>query len=60
MTTDNERAIVDAMHTYGGSFVKALAAAWYVADDHNKQKLKMAFADYWQTYTRFVKDNSGK
>lgn len=60
MTTDAERAVVNAMSKYGGSFVKALAAAWYLADEHNKAKLKMAFTDYWTTYVRFVKDNPGK
>jgi hypothetical protein len=46
--TDDE--IVGAMATFGGSFVRQLAKLFQLADDHNRAKLKTAFADYWDEY----------
>ena len=37
------------MEKYGGSFVKALAEAWYRADPQNKQILEDNFV-YFETY----------
>lgn len=48
--TDDERKVVDAMAIEGGSFVKALAQCFMLADAHNFVKLKAAFADYWWRY----------
>jgi hypothetical protein len=42
--------IVDAMLTYGGSFVQSLAQAWRCADAQNQARLKAAFPDYWDHY----------
>jgi hypothetical protein len=43
-----------AMVTYGGSFVAALGQAWMRADEHNGQKIKAAFPEYWDEYREFV------
>lgn len=40
----------DAMMERGGSFVKELGAAWYVADPINKARLCMAFNNYFVKY----------
>lgn len=40
----------DAMMTNGGSFVKELGAAWYVADPINKAKLCLTFEHYFVKY----------
>lgn len=45
---------VQAMKDHGGSFVRALAAAWTAADDSNKARLKEAFPDVWQRYERLA------
>lgn len=50
--TDYE--IATAMQTYGGSFIKALAAAFMVADPVNQAKLKGAFHEYWREYRDLV------
>lgn len=42
------------MKDHGGSFVRALAAAWTAADDSNKARLKEAFPDVWQRYERLA------
>ena len=49
--SEEDLKVLDAMDEYGGSFVKALAKAARCADNVNLLKIKIAFADYWQTYT---------
>jgi protein involved in sex pheromone biosynthesis len=43
---------VQNMEQYGGSFVKALAEAFHKADSENFLKLKNAFPEYWQKYSK--------
>lgn len=45
---------IEAMEKYGGSFVKALANAWYKADNFNKKILESSFA-YFEEYNKYVK-----
>ena len=40
---------VDCMEKYGGSFVRALADAWYHADNFNKTILEKSFK-YFEVY----------
>lgn len=47
-----ESRIVEAMHTWGGGFVKALSACFYAADRQNIEKLKKAFPEYWDEYDK--------
>jgi len=47
---EQEFKIVDAMAMYGGSFVKALAQCFYLADNINFEKLKSTFSEYWLKY----------
>lgn len=42
--------VLDAMSRFGGSFVKALAEAWFRADSDNHAKLYAAFAEYYDRY----------
>jgi hypothetical protein len=45
----------DALHlieAQGGSFVKSLAACYYCADPENKQRLRVAFPEYFEEYER--------
>lgn len=42
--------IIGLMQKYGGGFCQKLAAAWYVADTRNKQRIESAFSDYMAEY----------
>jgi len=41
---------IDAMETYGGSFVKALAVAARRADPENLIRIKATWPEYWKQY----------
>ena len=41
---------VAAMERHGGSFCRALAQAWYLADDTNKRHLEEAFTHILAKY----------
>jgi hypothetical protein len=45
---------IEAMETYGGSFVRALAQAWYCADAINKKRLEDNFP-YFEEYKKYEK-----
>jgi hypothetical protein len=42
--------IIERMRAYGGSFARALAEAYLVADPGNRAKLEQAFADLFARY----------
>ena len=42
---------LDKMIQRGGSFAKAIAAAYYVADSQNRAKLESAFAELFERYS---------
>ena len=50
---------IDCMEKYGGSFVKALAAAWCHADQMNKIKLETTFP-YFEEYERQAARRKGE
>jgi pyruvate/2-oxoacid:ferredoxin oxidoreductase beta subunit len=47
---EKDERVIEAMETYGGSFVKALAECLRRADVNNYQKLKNTFTDYFNEY----------
>ena len=47
---DEKLGVIQAMETYGGSFVKALASCMRHADHFNLERIKAAFPDYWDQY----------
>lgn len=47
---DEDLRIVEAMTTYGGGFVKALAYCFLAADESNIARLKAAFGPEWKQY----------
>jgi len=49
--------VADLMEKMGGSFVKALANAWYKADHINKKKLEDNFS-YFEEYSERLKRNN--
>jgi hypothetical protein len=52
--TVEDARVLEAMDRYGGSFVRALAQAAWLADPINLAKLKATFPEYWAEYTRFA------
>lgn len=54
MRTEKNYDIVEAMETYGGSFVQALAKCFLHADYQNFSKLKKAFPEYWNEYAEMA------
>lgn len=48
--TEREFEVVRKMEKYGGSFVKALADCFHLADPENFNKLKKTFSEYWEQY----------
>tara|TARA_R100001198_G_scaffold84084_1_gene57831 strand:+ start:585 stop:755 length:171 start_codon:yes stop_codon:yes gene_type:complete len=54
--SDEEYKIVTAMSVWGGGFVKGLANLMKLADRQNFIRLKNAFPEIWDTYSK-MKDN---
>jgi len=52
--------IAQNMIRYGGSFVRALGEAVLHADPDNLRRLREAFPEYWDTYSRFSLSEGGK
>ena len=52
--TDDDRAIVDAMTKFGGSFVKRLAELCRVADSNNLAIIKAVWCVDWARYERMA------
>jgi len=57
---DQDYKILEAMSTYGGSFVKSLAHTARVADSENYAKLKDTFYDIWNSYASFINTINSK
>lgn len=45
------------MEEQGGSFVKALAHLWYMADSTNKPRVRAAFPEYFEQYEKRYQDH---
>lgn len=52
--------VLDAMEQYGGSFVKALAAVWRMADIENQQRLHATFYEYWNKYVEMAREDAAR
>lgn len=50
--TTHDVVTIEAMISYGGSFVRALGEAARRADDDNLLKIKTAFPEYWEKYSK--------
>ena len=50
MTHDEKLITIRAMKAYGGSFVKALAETYLLADLFNSKRIEGAFPEYVQKY----------
>jgi hypothetical protein len=46
--TDDQ--IIAAMLRYGGSFMRAIANAYVVADSRNKERIRQTWAEQWSWY----------
>ena len=58
--TEAEHLVVDEMEKTGGGFVAALAPCFRKADDSNFQKLRTAFAEYWDKYEQAAKARAAR
>jgi hypothetical protein len=47
---DSDREVINAMHRYGGGFVRALATACERADATNLERITEAFPELWRQY----------
>lgn len=52
LITDQD--VATAMRELGGSFSSALARAWLLGDDVNRQKIQAAFPEIWATHHELV------
>ena len=46
--------VLQAMHTYGGGFVRKLADAAFSADEENLRRLKATWPEYWREYEQLA------
>ena len=53
-----DKKTIETMMEYGGSFVRKLGAAAFVADDQNLRRIKNTWPEYWDQYTRMAKQLS--
>ena len=60
MRSDEDYDMVDAMATYGGSFVKALAECIRRADHQNFAKLEATFPEYFEQYRKMANEKTNK
>jgi hypothetical protein len=56
--TTTERATLDAMQKYGGSFIRALAACYIAADPANRGLIVSTWWHDWQRYAVMGHDNA--
>lgn len=54
MDHDEKLDMVDSMKRFGGSFVKALAECFVLADDLNLAKLEQAFPELMKKYQKMA------
>lgn len=50
----SDHKITAAMLTYGGSFAKALAGLFLLADEENQRRIKATWTDYWAEYAEMA------
>jgi len=59
-TKVSDYEVINAMETYGGGFVKALAVAFRRADGTNFAKLRYTFDEYWKQYQQMAQANADR
>ena len=57
---DELEKVLEAMDTYGGSFVQGLASLYRRGDIYNKHKLLVAFENYFTEYLHIVRQQESK
>lgn len=53
-TYDEKLDLINAMERFGGSFAKALAKTWIVADPKNRAYIEMAWTEMIMGYETYV------
>jgi len=54
MPEPDDEVVIEAMETYGGSFVRALALLYRTADPLNRARVRHSFSDYFEEYRALV------
>ena len=49
---EEEFKVIENMRIFGGSFIKSLAECFSHADPINFRRLKNAFPEYWEQYSK--------
>jgi hypothetical protein len=57
---DDLHDVLDAMERHGGAFVRYLSAAWRLADPSNRERMMIAFGDYYAKYRDIARQEAGK
>lgn len=60
MNNKNDWKITEAMIIFGGGFVSQLGKLFRLADRDNQLRLKLAFPEYWKSYTEIAELKIGK
>jgi hypothetical protein len=55
-----DAAVIEAMLHNGGGFVKALAEAAARADSDNLRRIKLAWPEYWEQYSKIETAEQGE
>lgn len=50
----DERAVIEQMERFGGSFIRALAAAYRLGDPDNRERIRRTWAQEWTKYKWFA------
>jgi hypothetical protein len=54
MNTKEDQKVIAAMKRYGGGFVKSLAECFQRADADNYRRLRLAFPEIWEQYSKMA------
>jgi hypothetical protein len=50
----DERAVIEQMERFGGSFIRALAAAYRLGDPDNRERIRNNWPEEWAKYRMFA------
>ena len=50
----DERAIIEQMETFGGSFIRSLAATYRLGDPDNRERIRNNWHEEWAKYQMFA------
>ena len=51
-----DEQVTEAMMRFGGGFVAGIGSLWRRGDARNRERLKAAFPDFWESYADMTKN----